>query len=44
MDPKPDKFFQVLEAKDSHLNVLKVVLVEMVLKKSLNLGVGVRYK
>lgn len=41
MDPKPDKFFQVLEAKGSHL---KVVLVEMVLKKSLNLGVGVRYK
>lgn len=42
MDPKPDKFFQILKARVSHLNALMMVLV--VLKKSLNLGVDVSYK
>lgn len=44
MDPKPDKFFQILKARVSHLNALRVVLVVMVLKRSLNLGVNVSYK
>lgn len=42
MDPKADKLFQILKARVSHLNVLRVVLVVMVLKKSLSLGVDVR--
>lgn len=44
MDPKPDKFFQILKARVSHLNALRMVLVVMVLKKFLNLGVDVSYK
>jgi hypothetical protein len=44
MDPKPDKFFQILKARVSHLYSLRVVIVMTVLKKSLNLRVDVSYK